>query len=81
MEEIINLGKQYGADRVWLNKLEDWNTFNNFAEENVVDPMHKEHEKYQSMLENVKQYAKKLPKNFVQSPTLITEEVRYKNKN
>lgn len=81
MEEIINLGKQYGADRVWLNKLENWNTFNNFAEENVVDPMHKEHEKYQSMLENIKQYAKKLPKNFVQSPTLITEEVRYKNKN
>ena len=71
MEKIVDLGEKYNADHVWLNKLENWNTFNNFAEENVIDPTHKEHAQYQTMLEELKQRAEELPKNFIEAPTLF----------
>ena len=71
MEKIVDLGEKYNADHVWLNKLENWNTFNNFAEENVIDPTHKEHAHYQKMLGGLKQRAEELPKNFIEAPTLF----------
>lgn len=71
MEKIVDLGEKYNADHVWLNKLENWNTFNNFAEENVIDPTHKGHAHYQKMLGGLKQRAEELPKNFIEAPTLF----------
>ena len=30
MEDIVQLGKKYGADHVWLDKIQDWNVMQNF---------------------------------------------------
>ena len=58
MEDIIELGKEYDVTRVFLNKLEDWNTFNNFTEMDIFNPEHPLHEDYQKNLEKIKPYSK-----------------------
>ena len=58
MEDIIELGKEYDVTRVFLNKLEDWNTFTNFAEMDIFNPEHPLHEDYQKNLEKIKPYSK-----------------------
>ena len=70
MEDIIHLGKQYGADRVWLNKMEDWNVLNNFDEMNIFSAEHPLHNDYQSRLERVKSYLGFGKKPRVEIPTL-----------
>ena len=81
MENIIDLGEQYGADRVWLNKIEDWGTYNNFTEQNIFTPTHPDNIDYNLFLNNVLQRIWKRDDRFIECPTLISEEVRYKNKN
>jgi len=69
MEKIVDLGEQYGADGVWLNKIEDWGTMNDFKEHNIFNPAHNEHAQYQTLLENLKQRAE--GNNFIEAPTLF----------
>ena len=69
MEKIVDLGEQYGADRVWLNKIEDWGTMDDFKEHNIFDPAHNQHTQYQTLLENLKQRAE--GNNFIEAPTLF----------
>ena len=56
MENIIDLGKQYGADRVWLNKIEDWGTMDDFQDANIINPKHPLHKDYQLQLAQIKPY-------------------------
>ncbi len=54
MEDIIDLGRQYGADRVWLNRITDWQTFTDFGSHDVVSPQHPEHNKFQQEFLKIK---------------------------
>ena len=81
MENIIDLGEQYGADRVWLNKIENWNTFKDWEEQDIFTPSHSDHMGYKICLNYVIQRIQKRDDRFIECPTLISEEVRYKNKN
>ena len=54
MEDIIELGRQYGADRVWLNRITDWQTFTNFSRHDVVAPEHPEHGEFQDRFARIK---------------------------
>jgi wyosine [tRNA(Phe)-imidazoG37] synthetase (radical SAM superfamily) len=56
MEDIIQLGKQYNADRVWLNKMEDWNVIENFSDINIFSQEHPLHEDYRQTLQKIKPY-------------------------
>ena len=76
MEKIVDLGEQYGADRVWLNKIEDWGTMDDFKEHDIFETPD-----YKRQLDNVVQRIQKRNDRFIECPTLISEEVRYKNKN
>ena len=76
MEDIIDLGEQYGADRVWLNKIEDWGTMDNFKTQDIFETPD-----YKRELDNVVQRIQKRDDRFIECPTLISEEARYKNKN
>ena len=53
MEKIIDLGEQYGADRVWFSRIHDWNTWRNFEEHNIFDHKHPQHQKYKHQLNKV----------------------------
>ena len=65
MEDIIELGRQYGADRVWLNRITDWQTFTNFSRHDVVAPEHPEHSEFQNQFARIK-----TTDNFVEYATL-----------
>ena len=77
MEKIIELGEQYGADRVWLNKIENWNTFKDWKEQDIFDPLHSDNMGYKIYLNNVIQRIQKRNDNFIECPTLISEEVYF----
>ena len=63
--QFMATGKQYGADRVWLNRITDWQTFSNFNWHDVVAPTHPEHKQFQEQLARIK-----TPDNFVEYATL-----------
>ena len=76
MENIIDLAEQFGADRVWLNKIEDWGTMDDFGSQNIWQTP-----EYQEQLSNLISRIHKRNDRFIECPTLITEAVRYRNKN
>ena len=76
MEKIIDLGEQYGADRVWLNKIEDWGTIDDFRTQEIWGSTD-----YQQHLEKVLGRIHQRSDRFIECPTLISEAVRYRNKN
>jgi MoaA/NifB/PqqE/SkfB family radical SAM enzyme len=77
MEKIIDLGEQYGADRVWLNKIEDWNTMDDFLSQDIWQT-----DAYKDQLDKVlKRIHDRNNDRFIECPTLITEEARHKSRN
>ena len=76
MEKIIDLGEQFGADRVWLNKIEDWGTMDDFHSQNIWGKSD-----FLNHLEKVIGRIHNRDDRFIECPTLITEAVRYRNKN
>jgi MoaA/NifB/PqqE/SkfB family radical SAM enzyme len=76
MGNIVDLGEQYGADRVWLNKIEDWGTMDDFGAQDIWNTAG-----YQEQLSKLIARIHKRNDRFIECPTLISEAVRYKNKN
>ncbi len=54
MEDIIELGRQYGADRVWLNRITDWQTYSDFNWHDVVAPTHPQHGDFRDRFARIK---------------------------
>jgi MoaA/NifB/PqqE/SkfB family radical SAM enzyme len=76
MENIIDLAEKYNADHVWLNKIEDWGTMENFDGQNIWNS-----DEFKSYLEKVIARIHARADRFIECPTLISEAVRYRNKN
>ena len=77
MEKIIDLGEQYGADRVWLNKIEDWGTSDDFLAQDIWQT-----DGYKYQLGKVLQRIHDRGNDrFIECPTLITEEARHRSRN
>jgi len=77
MEKIIDLGEQYGADRVWLNKIEDWGTMDDFRSQDIWQT-----DAYKDQLGKVLQRIHDRDNDrFIECPTLITEEARHRSRN
>ena len=72
MEDIIQLGRDHGADRVWLNKMEDWNVFNNWDQIDIFDTQHPLHTDYEQKLDKIKDYLGDGKNPIVEIPTLNT---------
>lgn len=53
MEKIVELGKKYSTDRVWLNRITDWNTFDDFKQQDVASPDHPEYQEFLKELKKV----------------------------
>ena len=75
MDKIIDLGEQYGADRVWLNKIEDWGTIDDFRTQDIFKTSD-----YQHQLDGIVQRIQQRDDRFIECPTLISEEARCINK-
>ena len=70
MEDIIQLGKKYNADRVWLNKMEDWNVFTNFSDMDIFNSKHPLHTDYRKQLRSIWPYLGEEKNPIVEVPTL-----------
>jgi len=77
METIIDLGEQYGADRVWLNKIEDWGTSDDFHTQNIWGTTDYK-EQFSKVVQRIHS---RNNDRFIECPTLITEAARNRNKN
>jgi MoaA/NifB/PqqE/SkfB family radical SAM enzyme len=70
MPDIVVLAEKYGADRVWLNKITDWNTFADFKSKDVNDPDHPEHQNYLEIVKQLRQKSETHDTRFIEMPTL-----------
>ena len=70
MPAIVELAEKYGADRIWLNKITNWNTFDNFDSKNVDDPTHPENRSYLEIARRLKEKSKTYSTRFIEMPTL-----------
>ena len=70
MPAIVSLAEKYGADRIWLNKITNWNTFKDFESKNVADPAHPEHQLYRNIASQLKEKSKTYVPRFIEMPTL-----------
>jgi molybdenum cofactor biosynthesis enzyme MoaA len=70
MPAIVALAEKYGADRIWLNKINNWNTFKDFESKNVADPAHPDYKSYIKIAQQLKERAKAHITKFIEMPTL-----------
>jgi MoaA/NifB/PqqE/SkfB family radical SAM enzyme len=70
MPAIVALAEKYGADRIWLNKITNWNTFKDFKYKNVADPTHPEYRLYLDIKNWLKEKSKTYVPRFIEMPTL-----------
>jgi sulfatase maturation enzyme AslB (radical SAM superfamily) len=54
IEEIIELGLKYDVDKIYLNKITDWNTIENFKEQAVWMKSHKENKNLLDIINKIK---------------------------
>ena len=54
IESFIELGVKYNADKIFLNRITDWNTLSNFDTVAVADPTHPENKKLLKILDKIK---------------------------
>jgi molybdenum cofactor biosynthesis enzyme MoaA len=62
IEQIIELGIKYNVDKIYLNKITDWNTIENFEEQAVWLPTHKENKNLLDIINKIRKI--KFKKNF-----------------
>jgi len=70
MPQMAELARDVGADKIWFNRITDWNTMPDFVAHDVADPDHPEHAQFQHSMERLKKVADQMPHRFVEFPTL-----------
>ena len=65
MSDMVALARRYGADRVWLNRITDWQTLDDFGQHDVANPRHPEHERFLREFDRIR-----TEDNFVEYATL-----------
>ena len=68
LEIMAELAESCGADRLWFNRITNWNTFSDFAHEDVLDIRNDEYEK---CMDAINQLKNKNYKVLIEMPTLI----------
>jgi molybdenum cofactor biosynthesis enzyme MoaA len=71
MEAMIDLAERFEADRVWLNKIEDWGTTDDFHTQDIWRSP-----EYLRRLDGVRQRIWRRGDRFIECPTLLTESER-----
>jgi MoaA/NifB/PqqE/SkfB family radical SAM enzyme len=70
IESMIELGLKYNVDKIFLNRITDWNTFKNFKNQAVADEDHPDNDNLKNILNRLSK--KNFPiKDFVEYRTLL----------
>lgn len=70
MPYMIKLAEEVNADRLYFNKITDWNTYTNFHEEDISNTNHPEYSSYKKTMQTVREIIKTKDKDFVHMATL-----------
>lgn len=70
MLDMIGLAKKYSADKIWFNKITNWNTFENFEEQEIFNNKHPEYKNYKNCLDKISVLQKEYKNQFIEFPTL-----------
>ena len=70
IEALINLGLKYGVDKIFLNRITDWNTLKDFKNHSVADKNHLENTKLKEILTRISNTSYPI-KKFVDYQTLF----------
>jgi len=54
MAEIVALAEKFEVDRLWLNKIENWNVMDDWAQQDIFDSTHPMHRDFLHKFENIK---------------------------
>lgn len=73
MGQMVELAEQCGADRIWFNRITDWNTHGNFTAIDVADENNDQHAQYLEMLSKIKNQATNYHGTFIEMPTLVSK--------
>jgi len=67
---FIELAKKYNFDRIYFNKIQNWNTNLNYLKENVFDPTHKDYNELKILLDEVMKVRNSYPKQFIEGTAI-----------
>ena len=70
MFSFIELAKKYNFDRIYFNRIENWNTKLNYVEENIFDPSHKDHNELKTFIEEIMKIRNSYPKKFIEGTAI-----------
>lgn len=76
MMDMVDLAERYNADKVWLNRIQDWGTMQDFDRQVIWDLPD-----YKTQLAKVIERIQARGDRFIECPTLVSEEVHYRNRN
>jgi sulfatase maturation enzyme AslB (radical SAM superfamily) len=68
LEMMSELAESYDADRMWFNRITDWNTFADFKEVDVMDEGHRNHDDCISAIRRLQEREWKV---LIEMPTLL----------
>lgn len=70
MPNMIDLAEKVNADRLYLNRITNWNTYLDFRQEDICDPKHINHLDYRKTIQTVRELIKNKHAGFVHMATL-----------
>ncbi len=70
MFSFIELAEKYNFDRIYFNRIEDWNTNLNYIEENVFNPLHKDHNELKTLIGEIMKIRNSYPKKFIEGTAI-----------
>jgi len=70
MFSFIELAEKYNFDRIYFNRIEDWNTNLNYMEENIFNPLHNDHNELKALIEEVMKIRNSYPKKFIEGTAI-----------
>ena len=56
MSDILELARRHHVDRLWLNKIEDWNVMGDWAQQDIFNRAHPQHQDFLNNLEKIKPF-------------------------
>lgn len=76
MLDMVELAKQYDADRLWFNRITNWNTYKNFLNVDVLNPLNPMHKDYLQVEKQIKTIAMDTSKILIEMPTLTNQTIK-----
>ena len=70
LNRFIDMAQHYQFDRIYFNRIQNWNTGLNFDSANVFDPKHPEYQICQNLIQDIMRMRTSLPHKFIEGTAI-----------